>query len=82
MRRIKQGRARHCAGLGEPSTRRPRLVNPASPICALRVIRATEEPAFCRNLLMQEAGGAVNFDFQDYTEDRLLPIFRDLVLPA
>jgi len=42
----------------------------------MRGIRATEEPAL-RNLLMQEAGGAVNFDFQDYTEDRTA-YFRDL----
>jgi cold shock CspA family protein/glycosyltransferase involved in cell wall biosynthesis len=62
------GRAVHEAAPDSPIRRSPTL--------RLRGIHAAEEPAL-RNLLMQEAGGAVNFDFQDYTEDRTA-YFRDL----
>jgi len=47
-----------------------------SPLLRMRGIRAIEE-APLRDLLMQEAGCAVSFDFQDYTEDRVA-YFRDL----
>jgi cold shock CspA family protein len=47
-----------------------------SPTLRMRGIRAGEEHGL-RDLLMQEACGAVNFDFQDYTEDRTT-YFRDL----
>jgi hypothetical protein len=42
----------------------------------MRGIRATEQDSL-RDLLIQEAGCAVSFDFQDYTEDRVA-YFRDL----
>jgi glycosyltransferase involved in cell wall biosynthesis/cold shock CspA family protein len=47
-----------------------------SPTLRMRGIPATEEGSL-RDLLMQEAGRAVSFDFQDYTEDRT-DYFRDL----
>lgn len=47
-----------------------------SPTLRMRGIRAIEEDSL-RELLMQEAERAVNFDFQDYAEDRTA-YFRDL----
>jgi cold shock CspA family protein/glycosyltransferase involved in cell wall biosynthesis len=47
-----------------------------SPTLRMRGIPATKESSL-RDLLIQEAGRAVSFDFQDYTEDRTA-YFRDL----
>ena len=47
-----------------------------SPVLRVRGIRAIEEDSL-RDLLMEEAGCAVSFDFQDFTEDRAA-YFRDL----
>jgi cold shock CspA family protein/glycosyltransferase involved in cell wall biosynthesis len=74
--RIKQGRLALC-GFGKAV--REAVEGSAirqSPTLRMRGIRSTEEECL-RDLLMQEAGGAVNFDFRDYTEDRTA-YFRDL----
>ncbi|HYK03876.1 MAG TPA: hypothetical protein VE974_19125 [Thermoanaerobaculia bacterium] len=47
-----------------------------SPTLRMRGIRPTEEESL-RDLLMQETGRLVNFDFQDFTSDRRT-YFRDL----
>ena len=47
-----------------------------SPTLRMRGVRQPEEEPL-RDLLMREAGRAVNFDFQDYTENRAV-YFRDL----